>query len=121
MSQNDMANYLDPCSTCQRRGSKDGDPDACWDFVLCRTSKMPRRLNRRLGGRLVTYAGDGLVTSLAEFLGGEPLTQRSALVAQIMSAYPGMEAIVHDDACHMQRWFSEPHWHACRFPGFYQH
>ncbi|CAE7225029.1 hypothetical protein AK812_SmicGene46748 [Symbiodinium microadriaticum] len=45
------------CGTCaayrQRRGFEDVDTDACGDVVTCRTSKMPRRLNRRSGGWLV--------------------------------------------------------------------
>ncbi|CAE7325880.1 unnamed protein product [Symbiodinium necroappetens] len=54
----------------QRGGIADIDTDACGDFVTCRTSKMPRRLNRRSGGWLLACTSDGMVTSLMEFLGG---------------------------------------------------
>ena len=98
----------------QRRGVQDVDTDACGDFVTCRTSKMPLRLNKRPGGWLLACTGDGVVTSLMEFYGGESLTQRAAFVAAIISEYPTVQAVVHDDACHLrrftQRWFSDyPH------------
>ena len=87
----------------------DADVSMAADFVSCRTIKMKKRVNRRSGGWLVACDEQGFIMGAMEFLGGESLTQRAALVSRMIGEYPTVATVIHDDACHlrlfMDRWF----------------
>ena len=84
------------------------------DYVSCNTVKMRRRSCRRTGGWLLACAGDGVILHAMEFLGGESLTQRAALVAELKQRYPALDTINHDDSCHLRRFVDR--WCAQAYP-----
>ena len=109
----DQLHLQSKAAQAKMRG-EDADIRQAADFVSCSTIKMRKRVNRRSGGWLVACDERGLILEAQEFFGGESLTQRAAMVASVISHSPSIQTIVHDDACHLQkfmdRWFkSAPH------------
>ena len=58
---------------------------------------------RRTGGFLVACSSQGLILHLEEFFGSESLPQRYMFLAKLKQAFPDLQVIVHDDACHLRR------------------
>lgn len=97
----------------QFKDGQDLDIAEASGYVSCQTTKMRKRKNRRSGGWMVACAGDGMVLAAREFFGGESLTQRAAFTAALIDQYPSVEAVIHDDSCHLRKFMSK--W-LCDYP-----
>ncbi|CAK0809388.1 unnamed protein product, partial [Prorocentrum cordatum] len=72
----------------------------------CKTHKediKTKRMTARSGGWLFAISASGCIVHLGEFMGAESITQRYMFVARCCDILPGLEVLVHDDACHLCR------------------
>ena len=72
----------------------------------CKTHKedlKTKRMTARSGGWLFAISASGCIVHLDEFMGAESITQRYMFVARCCEILPGLEVLVHDDACHLCR------------------
>ncbi|CAK0894399.1 unnamed protein product [Prorocentrum cordatum] len=72
----------------------------------CKTHKediKTKRMTARSGGWLFAISASGCIVHLDEFMGAESITQRYMFVARCCDMLPGLEVLVHDDACHLCR------------------
>ena len=80
--------------------------------LACRThkeSKGSREYKRmvkrgRLGGVLLATTSSGLVLHLQGFVGSETLPIRYFFIGDLKSQIPELQAIIHDDSCHVYRY-----------------
>ena len=77
--------------------------------VGCNTHKETEAMRQqcvRTAGLLCSCLSSGVITSMREVFGCESLSQRYLFVSSLVGRYPEIEAIVHDDACHMHKFCS---------------
>ena len=54
-------------------------------------------------GLLCACLTSGVITSVREIFGRKSLSQRYLFVSALVAVYPELEAVVHDDACHLHK------------------
>ena len=77
------------------------------DATRCSTHKessVARSRCSRSAGWLVAATPGGMIVHLKEFRGAESLGQRYFFLGDVLQAAPEVEAVVHDDACHLRKY-----------------